>query len=502
MKKLITVFGFFILTNTHGQLTISNTTYSTTQLVTDVLIPTGSGTVVSNVSFRGCLNVSNRYQAGYFSAATSTASQMGFTNGVILSTGNTSDVPLTMGVNPGSVAQISRNYVSGTSGEIRSSNAPAGQDVDVANLISPENYFNGAVLEFDFIPINSFVQFRYVFGSEEYDDVSGSAFAINYNCSQYNDKFAFLLSGPGIAGGQGYSNNATNIARLANNSEVEINSVNNGVVGSSGGSPNASNCTAANPLWTNGASTSQFNGFINGTNLNGNTNVLTAFYSGLTPGQTYHIRIIIADAQDGAYDSVVYLEQSSFNTEVVPLSMELEGFNATCSGDGVLLNWTTTSELYNDNFIISRSEDGISFRELTRVASLGQSTVQQHYSFIDNERKNELFYYRLSQTDANGSMKELKTISVNNNCKEVMDDLQINFLSSSNTINFELLEKKEGVIYIDIISNMGQRVQSSRSSLENESSFQIQINNPLNSGIYFVVVNLNGKLVSKKILIP
>jgi gliding motility-associated-like protein len=298
-----------------AQITINNTGYTPTQLVNSVLVPSGSGTVISNVVFQGVYNNSNRYQVGQFSTAGTTLAQLGFTSGVVLTTGHTSTIPLTLGTNPGSVGQMATAYTSGTPGELRQTGTPAPviiPDLDV--LAGASNYFNGTILEFDFVPVDTKVQFRYIFGSEEYSDQGGF---INYNCSSYNDKFGFLISGPGIAGGQGYSNNAKNIARLANGSEVSINSVNNGVVGSSGGSPSAANCLAVNGAWVQNTPTPEFgllSGHIDGTQLNGNTKILTASQTGLTPGQTYHIKLIVTDVNDATYDSVVYLEAGSFST--------------------------------------------------------------------------------------------------------------------------------------------------------------------------------------------
>ncbi|TWH93572.1 choice-of-anchor L domain-containing protein, partial [Flavobacterium cheniae] len=321
MKKfykiiVVSIILFFTYLTTYSQITINNTLYTPTQLVDGVLVPSTSGTTISNVVFRGVYNdVSGgiaRYQVGYFSTATTTLAQLGFTNGVVLTTGHTSTIPLTLGVHPGSVGQMATSYTSCTAGEIRQGGGcPAGiNDLDV--LAGAQNYFNAAVLEFDFVPVENSVTFRYIFGSEEYTDNSGF---INYQCSSYNDKFGFLISGPGIAGGQGFTNNARNIARLSNGSEVSINSVNNGVVGSSGGAPSSANCIAANGSWVQNTPTPEYLGTIDGTQLNGNTRILTATQTGLTPGQTYHIKLIVTDVNDGTYDSVVYLEAGSFTTE-------------------------------------------------------------------------------------------------------------------------------------------------------------------------------------------
>ncbi len=299
--------------NACSQMTINNTLYNTTQLVNQILISPSSGTTSSNITFQGVLNSSNRYQIGHFTATGTTLSQLGFSSGIVMSTGNTSDIPLTPGLNPQAQAQMSTGYVSCTPGEVRETSTCPTIINDVNVLAGASNYFNAAILEFDFVPVSTTVQFRYVFGSEEYTDNSG---LINYQCSSYNDKFGFLISGPGISGGQGFTNDARNIARLSNGSEVSINAVNNGTVGSSGGSPNAANCLAANPNWVQNSSTAEYFGPIDGTELNGNTIALTAEQTGLTPGQTYHIKLIITDVGDAAYDAVVYLEAGSFITSI------------------------------------------------------------------------------------------------------------------------------------------------------------------------------------------
>ena len=327
----ITISGM-VFNSANAQITINNTLYTTNQLVNGVLVPTGSGTVVSNVAYQGVYNVSNKYQVGYFTTATTTLVQMGFTSGVVLSTGNTSDIPLTLGSDPRAAAQMSTGYTSTcANGEIRQTGTCPVYINDVDVLAGAYNYFNASILEFDFVPVTNFAQFRYIFGSEEYEDNSG---VINYQCSSYNDKFGFLISGPGITGGQGYTNDAKNIARLANGSEVSINSVNNGVVGSSGGAPSAAKCQAANSGWVQNVSTAEYLGSIDGTELNGNTRILTAQQNGLTPGQTYHIKLIVTDVSDGAYDAVVYLEAGSFITS----STANAGANQSLCSNSTTLN--------------------------------------------------------------------------------------------------------------------------------------------------------------------
>jgi gliding motility-associated-like protein len=147
--------------------------------------------------------------------------------------------------------------------------------------VSGVNTFDAAVLEFDFIPTGDSVKFRYCFGSEEYPE---------YVNAGVNDAFAFFLSGPNPAGGN-YVNK--NVALLPGTSTaVSIDNVNAGL--------NATyyRSNTGNPI------NCEFDGL---------TTVLYALEK-IVCGQTYHIKIAIADGGDGVWDSGVFLEGGSFSS--------------------------------------------------------------------------------------------------------------------------------------------------------------------------------------------
>ncbi len=470
----------------YSQLTINNA-MTPTQLVNTVLLPAASSTVVSNVNFLGVYNQSSRYQVGAFTTATTTQTQMGFNGGIVLTSGNTSEIPLSLASTPNAAAQQSRNFVSCTTGEVRKTTTD-GLCTTVLNdlvvLAGPYNYYNTAVLEFDFVAAGTAVSFRYIFGSEEFTDNSGF---INYQCSDYNDRFGFLLSGPGISGGQGYTNDAKNIARLANGSIVSINAVNNGVVGSSGGAPNATKCLAANPAWTNGTATAEYLGMINGTNMNGNTKVLTAYQSGLTVGQTYHIKLIIMDIADGAYDSVVYLEGGSFTTQPSNLPVELESYTGFCNQQGITLNWETQSERNNDHFTIEKyNAEHQAFELLTEVKAKGNTGQLTKYTITDFDAAPGSNLYRLSQTDVNGKAQELQTLAVLNSCAESNDYSAIFTENESIKLTYSGLRHQECEVYLyDLTGNI--LVNTTAHVHENET-IELPIHHQLSSGVYVLKI--------------
>lgn len=255
---------------------VVNSTLTPTQLVQDVLL--GSGITVSNISYNGVLDPATA-QPG--SASFTQTGNLGLEGGIILSSGF-----------PASIAAPENDGI--MSDDLGNN----GDDPDLQSIIGG-NLTNYSILEFDFVPVGDSIKFNYVFGSEEYP---------SFVCS-FNDAFGFFLSGPGIAGP--YTNGAVNIAVLPDGTTpVTIANVNSGQANN----PNDPNCPAVNPEF-----------YVNNTDgptiaFGGMTVVLTA-KAAVQCGQTYHIKLAVADAggtggfdTDTAYDSGVFLEGGSFTS--------------------------------------------------------------------------------------------------------------------------------------------------------------------------------------------
>lgn len=292
-----------------AQLVVNSNTFSTNQLVQDVLV--GQGVDVSNVTFNG-VNI----QRGFFNGA---SSNIGINSGIILATGN---IFVATGPNDLSNATQPEDSGCGTPEDPPPFQGPGGLcrpgDSDLNNILAGSTEtFDAAVLEFDFIPQSDVIRFNYVFGSEEYPE---------YVCSDFNDVFAFLISGPNPGGG---NYNEVNIARIPGTTiPVAINTVNPGTWGDNGGpfgcNPPAGSL-AFSSLYNNNnfGTTVQFDGF---------TDKLEAF-ANVVPCETYHIKIAIADAGDGVLDSAVFLEENSFAADAVEIEVVTIDADGTISGD-------------------------------------------------------------------------------------------------------------------------------------------------------------------------
>jgi hypothetical protein len=209
----------------------------------------------------------------------------GGANGTFTNTASALSIPGGIVLTSGSAAGT--NQVASV---FESNNLGAGGDASLTALSgNPTN--DACVLQFDFVSTGDSIKFRYQFGSEEYPQ---------YTCTQFNDIFAFFISGNEYAV-------PTNIALVpGTNIPVAINSIN-------GGSPTGlgvlSNCTGM------GAGSPFPAYFINNINgprpvYDGLTTVLNA-KAAVTPCSTYHLKLGIADASDFILDSGVFLEEGS-----------------------------------------------------------------------------------------------------------------------------------------------------------------------------------------------
>ncbi len=256
-------------------------------LVQEVLVGGGCITV-ENVVYDG-----ETTALGYYEQSANL--DIGFESGVFMATGDVTSFD-----GPNDEAGASTEYFT-----------PGDEDLETVlggSIIIPLTN-DAAVLEFDFRPASESISFEYLFASEEYPE---------YVCSDFNDVFAFFISGPGIVGP--YSNDAINVALIPGTDiPVAINSVNPGVAGASG-IPGGCTSLAYSEYYVDntGGAFTEFDGY---------TTILTAQIDSLVPCETYHIKLAIADVFDSAWDSGVFLKANSFGADV-PFFVEAIGVNS------------------------------------------------------------------------------------------------------------------------------------------------------------------------------
>lgn len=224
----------------------------------------------SNIQFQG-----NTNQFGCFSQGDSSIQ---LSTGFILSTGNVADA-------------MGPNVETNTSGRF-------GRNSDIDLEILPEgdvSMQDAAVLEFDFVASCDTWALEYVFASEEYCE---------YVNSKFTDVFGIFVSGPGINGP--FSRRAENIATVPNSSEaVSINTINY----DTNGDYYVSNVPFFSAL-SGGCTFGEVFQPATSVDLVGYDGFTTPLLASVAtiPGQSYHVKIAVADVGDNAFDSALFFK--------------------------------------------------------------------------------------------------------------------------------------------------------------------------------------------------
>jgi hypothetical protein len=132
--------------------------------------------------------------------------------------------------------------------------------------------------------------------------------------------------------------------------------------------------------------------------------------TGLTPGDVYYYKIFEYNGSTAPVYNTSAVLSGSVATGTLPVTWLY--FNATQKSDKVVLAWGTSAEMNSAYFIVERSSNGIDFKEAGRVNASNNSVVDQHYSFNDVITTEQKLYYRLKQTDKDGTYNYSKIVSV------------------------------------------------------------------------------------------
>jgi len=278
LKNTVFLLVLLLFTfHSKGQMTINNAP-SALALAQKLV---GDGISISNVTFSG-----NLLMTGIFNKTG--AGQPMLDSGIVLTSGLAKTTSANTAVNNTNGGIATNNFTSKSWGSPGDANLASALGLPVSSL------HDACVLEFDFVPVGDSIRFKYVFGSEEYDPL--------FACSEFNDAFAFFISGPGITG-------LKNIALVPNTIQpVSISSINQ-VYGASGGP-----CFANTQYYVNNE-----NGRV--VNYDGLTATLTA-HERVVPCQTYHLKLVVSDVVDAVWDSGVFLEARSLESNVINLASD------------------------------------------------------------------------------------------------------------------------------------------------------------------------------------
>jgi len=287
MNKILYLTAFIILSlSSYSQIKTENE-QTAEFYIRNVLM--GKGVEVGEITHVGMIGGLGQFEAE--------PSIIGVKSGLVLSTGNVNGIK-----GPNKSAGFTSKGQRPKGSQARRILRKGDADL---NKVCKKRTKDITVIEFDFVPVQNKLEFNYVFASEEYPEYAGS---------QYNDVFAFFLSGPNIDG-------QINLAVLPDGkTPITINTVNRKnnkkyYRCNSGFIKRTSyflNSVYAEHITNSKKRIHKFNNcLMSQLQFDGLTKVLKVEYN-VIPYQKYHLKIAIGDVSDQAFDSAVFLEAGSF----------------------------------------------------------------------------------------------------------------------------------------------------------------------------------------------
>ncbi len=205
------------------------------------------------------------------------------------------------------------------------------------------------------------------------------------------------------------------------------------------------------------------------------------------------LQIFACMAQNSANEDYELTQFSTNKGAVLPIT--LAGFFANRTKDNeVKVTWQTAMEKNNAYFDIERSEDGKTFRSIGEVKGKGNTSSGFSYSFMDEKPTQGNNYYRLKQTDYDGTFEYSHILTVKNNAKQERFVLSPNPVSE--VLNVEYLGKNNDTRTIAIYDILGNLILEINNDLqENEIN-----TSSLQSGTYILKINQNGTVQTEKFM--
>ena len=185
--------------------------------------------------------------------------------------------------------------------------------------------------------------------------------------------------------------------------------------------------------------------------------------------------------------------QGGTQTIAGSLPVELVSFCGKNCGSENHLEWSTASEINNDFFTVERSTDGIHFQFIDNVSGAGSSNFLHNYNYADRSLCGHgSFYYRLKQTDYDGSSEFLNVIFVSAALNNVL--LNTYFDPLSHTLSVETYFEEAGEYQFAVMDACGRAVYNNQEiAVKGKNAFYVPLT-LFSNGVYFIKVS--GKNIS------
>lgn len=184
-----------------------------------------------------------------------------------------------------------------------------------------------------------------------------------------------------------------------------------------------------------------------------------------------------------------------------PLPVKLLQLGAKRDASRVLLSWKTASEENSDRFLIERSTDNGSFKQVGTQAAAGNSNTLRAYSFTDEPNSSEqtTLYYRLKMFSKDGTFQYSNSVQVDNTAT-VAHSIVVYPNPFSSSLKAAVMAEGTGAAHCTLTDLAGKTLSSQEQELSkglNEISLKTEALVP---GVYFLVIESEGNRSVHKVI--
>ena len=177
----------------------------------------------------------------------------------------------------------------------------------------------------------------------------------------------------------------------------------------------------------------------------------------------------------------------------IALPVELLSFDVEKTEQNqVALQWKTAAEINHDYFTIERSKDGANWEAIKKVDTADNLTETNNYSALDKSPLKGVSFYRLKQTDLDGTAtySEIKSVSIDERA-----DIDINIFPNPTEGIVQVQSKGLVIEEVILLDNAGKDLTAKLKQISNNEEGLILNLEQLTTGAYYLI--LNGEIVEK-----
>lgn len=183
------------------------------------------------------------------------------------------------------------------------------------------------------------------------------------------------------------------------------------------------------------------------------------------------------------------------------LPVELLYFKTECGeNDTRDFAWATATEKNNLFFSIEGSVDAMVWDDLSRINGSGYSVATHTYSNTVSSIPYNAHYFRLKQTDGNGSYTYSDIIY--NDCEKNTDhDISVYPSPNNGAFTVSLNHYDHELVTIKVMNTLGELVEEYSLIVTSENGKQPIVLSEKASGVYVISIEAGGQTVTKKIIV-